>query len=113
MTMFILFFIILEILVFAGASLFHFGMFQKGYEHPKARIAELVIAIILLTGLISGLIFPDQLRIIALIVQAIALFGTLIGIFTIVVGVGPRSVPDYLFHLSMITLLVTGLLTIY
>ena len=111
--MLIICFLILEILVFAGASLFHFGVFKKGYEHPKARIAELVIGIILFGGLISGLLFPDQLRTIALIVQAIALFGTLIGIFTIIVGVGPRSVPDYLFHLSMITLLVTGLLTIY
>jgi hypothetical protein len=35
--------------------------------------------------------------------------GTLVGIFTIIVGVGPRSVPDVVYHIVMVLVLVWGL----
>lgn len=41
--------------------------------------------------------------------QGFALLGTCVGIFTIIVGIGPRTVPDYILHLCMVTLLVWGL----
>ena len=103
-------FLILEVLVFAGAAMFHFGVFAEGYEHPKARIAESAIAVVLLAGLIISLISPAAARQAALWVQGFALLGTMIGIFTIVVGVGPRTLPDALFHISMVLLLTSGLI---
>ena len=106
----IILFLTLQILVFAGASLFHFGVFVKGYEHQKACFAESIIGLILLIGLVVCLIFPEQMRTAGLAVQGIALFGTFVGVFTIAVGVGPRTVPDFIFHACMIALLIAGLI---
>ncbi len=103
-------FLSMEIIVFLTAALMHFGLIIPGYEHEKARIAEIVIAVILFTGLLISYIYPDKLRKSAIIVQSIALAGTFIGIITIIVGVGPRSIPDYAFHTLMIILLCIGLL---
>jgi len=41
--------------------------------------------------------------------QGFALFGTCAGLVTIALGVGPRSVPDLVFHLSVVAVLVVGL----
>src|SRR5438093_728147 len=49
-------------------------------------------------------------RTIGLAVQEIALVGTLIGVFTIAIGVGPRTVPDIAYHLTIIAVLVGGLI---
>jgi hypothetical protein len=35
----------------------------------------------------------------------------LVGAFTIAIGVGPRTVPDIVFHVVMIGVLVWGLVT--
>jgi len=41
-----------------------------------------------------------------------ALLGTAVGIFTIVIGVGPRTALDLTLHGALIVLLVTGLVAI-
>lgn len=43
--------------------------------------------------------------------QGFALLGTLVGILTMVVGVGPQSTPDVIYHLGMVALLGWGLAT--
>jgi hypothetical protein len=45
------------------------------------------------------------------VAQGFALLGTLVGIFTIIVGVGPRTTPDVIYHIAMVGLLVWGLAT--
>lgn len=47
---------------------------------------------------------------IGLAVQGFALLGTLVGLFTIAVGVGPRTVPDLVFHAGIVAVLVWGLI---
>ena len=42
--------------------------------------------------------------------QEFALLGTLVGVFTIIVGVGPRTLPDVAYHLAIIVVLVFGLI---
>jgi len=37
------------------------------------------------------------------------LLGTLVGIFTIAIGVGPRTVPDIVYHVTIVIVLVSGL----
>lgn len=103
------FLLVLEALSFAAAALVHFGVIIPGYEHAKARIAESVIAIILLVGFMAALVNPGKIRTIALVVQGLALFGTIIGLFTIAIGVGPQSLPDIGFHVYIVILLVWGL----
>jgi hypothetical protein len=66
-------FLIFELLGFSTASLVHSGVLVHGYEHPKARIAEGVIAVILFVGLILTIVFPAKIRPISFTVQGFAL----------------------------------------
>ena len=103
-------FLISEIIGFAGAALVHFGILINGYEHEKAGIAESVIALVLLIGFIIISLNPERLKITSYVVQGFALFGTLIGVFTMIVGVGPQSMPDKIFHVCISIILITGLI---
>ena len=89
MTRAIRLFVLIEGVAFIAAALTHFGVLIGGYEHEKAGTAESVIGIVLLAGLALTWIRPASTRVIGLAVQAFALFGTFVGIFTIIVGVGP------------------------
>jgi hypothetical protein len=111
MTRAIRIFVLVECIAFLAASLTHFGILVDGYQHQKAGTAEGVIGIVLLVGLTLIWIRPASTRITGLAVQSFALFGTLIGIFTIAVGVGPRTVPDIVFHAFLVILLLSGLVT--
>lgn len=101
--------LLVEAVAFALAAMVHFGVLIHGYEHDKARIAESIIALALLAGLTVSLLRPALTRDAALVAQAFALLGTLVGLFTIMVGVGPRTVPDVIFHIAIILVLAGGL----
>jgi hypothetical protein len=96
-------------IIFALASAVHGGWLIDGYQHLEARIAEGVIAIVLMAGLVVSLINPPWTRRAGLLAQGFALLGTLVGVFTIIVGVGPRTTPDVILHIGLIVLLVWGL----
>jgi hypothetical protein len=95
---------------FVAASLIHSGALIAGYEHQQARIAEGVIAIVLLVGAAVTWIRPAWTRMAGLAAQGFALLGTLVGVFTIIVGVGPRTVPDIAYHLAIVVVLIWGLI---
>lgn len=105
-------FLALEAGVFAAAALMHAGVIVGGYEHSKAQTAESVIASVLGIGLLAATIFPASSRGIALGVQGFALLGTAVGLLTIAIGIGPRTVVDVLLHGIMIALLVVGMITV-
>jgi hypothetical protein len=102
-------FVLLEAAAFIGAALTHFGILVDGYKHRQAGTAESVIGIVLLAGWLATFIRQSWTNRIALVVQAFALLGTLVGIFTIVVGVGPRTVPDLVYHACIVIVLMSGL----
>jgi hypothetical protein len=102
-------FLIVQAATFVVASLIHAGMFVSGYEHRQARIAESVIAIVLLAGLALTGVNRMWTRRVALIVQGFALLGTLVGLFTIAIGIGPRTVPDVIYHIAIVIVLIWGL----
>jgi hypothetical protein len=103
------FFMLLEAASFVIASIVHGGLLIAGYEHHKARIAEGVIAVVLLMGLAATWLRPAWLRGVGLAAQGFALLGTLVGLFTIAIGVGPRTVPDVIYHVGIVAVLVWGL----
>jgi hypothetical protein len=109
MTQAIRLFLLFEAATFVAAALVHFGVLIDGYEHQKAGVAESVIAVVLLTGLTLTWIARAWTRRVGLAAQAFALLGTLVGIFTIAVGVGPRTVPDVAYHVAIAAVLVWGL----
>ena len=101
-----------EVLIFAVAALVHAGVLLTGYEHREARIAESVIGLVLLAGLLTTVAAPRFARRAGLGAQGFALLGTMVGLFTIAVGIGPRSVFDLVLHSTMIIVLVTGLIVV-
>jgi hypothetical protein len=103
-------FLLFEAAVFAVATLAHAGVLVAGYEHREARIAESVLALVLFFGFMVGMIRPAWTRRAGMVTQGFALAGTVVGIFTIIVGVGPRTVPDILYHLGIVGILSWGLL---
>jgi hypothetical protein len=103
-------FLLVEAVAFAAAALVHFGVLVAGYEHRQARVAESVIAVVLLAGLMVSLSRPALTREAGLTAQGFALLGTLVGLFTIAVGVGPRTVPDVVYHVGIVAVLIWGLL---
>jgi hypothetical protein len=100
----------LEAVTFVAAALIHFGVIAAGYKHEKAGVAESVIAAVLLTGGILAWLLKGWTRKIGLAAQAFALLGTLVGVFTIAIGVGPRSIPDVAYHVAIVAVLICGLL---
>jgi len=102
-------FLLVEAASFAAAALVHFGVLTRGYEHQQAGTAESVIAIVLLFGLALSLA-GRWTQAAGLAAQAFAFVGTLVGIFTIAIGVGPRTGPDIAYHAAIVAVLVVGLI---
>lgn len=101
---------LVEAASFFAASLIHSGVLLGGYEHEKARIAESVIGVVLLFGAVLTWIRPAWTRWAGLAAQCFALLGTFVGVFTIAVGIGPRTIPDLAYHVTIVVVLVWGLM---
>jgi hypothetical protein len=103
-------FMLFEAASFVAAALVHSSVLIAGYQHPEASTAEGIIAIMLLVGVALTWIRPAWMRQVGLTAQGLALLGTLIGVFTIAVGVGPRTVPDVAYHIGIVIVLMWGLI---
>jgi hypothetical protein len=102
-------FLLVEAVGFLMAALCHFGVLVAGYQHQAAGTAEMTIAVVLLLGLAMSYIWPGQTRLSGLGAQAFALLGTMVGTYLVVIGVGPSTVPDLVYHVAMLALLGRGL----
>jgi prepilin signal peptidase PulO-like enzyme (type II secretory pathway) len=109
MTQTIRLFLLFEAATFVAAALIHFGVLLDGHQHREAAVAESVIAAVLLTGSALTWIRPAWTRRVGLGAQGFALLGTLVGLFTIAIGIGPRTVPDIVYHIAIVVVLVWGL----
>jgi hypothetical protein len=102
-------FLLLEATSFVLAGLVHFGVLAHGYEHGSAAIAESIIGAVLLVALALTWALPAWTRTVGIVAQGFALLGTLVGAFTIAMGVGPRTVPDVVYHTAILLALAWGL----
>jgi hypothetical protein len=73
-------------------------------------VAESVIATVLFAGAILTSLGPSWTRGVGIAAQAFALIGVLIGLFTIALGVGPRTAADVAYHLAIVAVLIWGLI---
>lgn len=103
-------FLLVEAATFITAAAIHGGWLVSGYEHREARIAESIIAVVLLTGAVIASARPASTRAVGVFAQGFALFVTLVGVTMIAVGVGPRTGPDILYHIAIVAVLVWGIL---
>lgn len=103
-------FLVAETGLFAAASLIHAGVLVSGFEHARAMIAEGVIGVVLALGLLALWLWLTHAATVALAVQAFALLGTLVGVFTIAIGVGPQTACEAAFHVVLLAVLLVGIL---
>lgn len=99
---------LLEAMTFFAAAAIHAGLLVDGYQHREARIAETVIGLVLVAGAIAASFGPVWARRAALAAQTFALIGTIVGVITIAIGVGPRSFADVMYHSIIICVLIYG-----
>jgi hypothetical protein len=102
-------FLLVEAATFITAAAIHGGWLIGGYEHREARIAESIIAAVLLGGAAIAWARPAWARTAGLFAQGFALFWTLVGVVMIAVGVGPRTGPDIVYHVAIVAVLVWGI----
>lgn len=102
-------FMAVEATSFGLAALIHSGVLMAGYEHYRARIAESVIAAVLLAALAATWVRPGSTRAFGLAGQGFALLGTTVGLITVAIGVGPRTTLDIVYHVSIYCVLLWGL----
>lgn len=102
-------FLLIEAVAFLVAGAIHSGMFVAIATHYQAATAESIIGVVLLVSFGLTWVWSSQARLIGLLAQAFAAFGTMVGLFTIAVGVGPRSVGDIAFHLAVLAVLGWGI----
>jgi hypothetical protein len=98
-----------EAIAFAAAASTHLGMLFEGYRHQAAGTAESVIAAVLLAGLALSFSPPPWGGLAFLVSQGFATLGTLVGAFTIAIGIGPRTPLDLVFHGAILIVLFVGL----
>jgi hypothetical protein len=102
-------FLALQVVIFSAAASMHFGLLSSGYVHHAAGTAESVIAIVLLAGLALTWAPPPWNGRAAAGAQAFGVLGTLVGLATIAIGVGPRTSVDLAIHGLMLVVLTSGL----
>jgi hypothetical protein len=109
MTNIVQLFLSLQVVIFGLAALMHAGVLMPGYEHREAMIAETVIGLVLFAGLVITVAAPSHTRRAALLAQAFGLVGTLVGLFMIIIGIGPQTAVDIAIHATMLALLLGGI----
>jgi hypothetical protein len=102
-----------EAVTFLLAASIHRGFLLTGYQHQAASIGESVIAFVLFIALLLTWIRPANTRLFGLFGQGFAFLGTLVGLFTIAIGVGPRTIPDVTYHALILAVLAWGLVLAY
>ncbi|MGH6925841.1 MAG: hypothetical protein ACRED5_19105 [Propylenella sp.] len=100
----------LEALAFAAAALVHSGIIPRSNTHHQAAIAESAIAGVLFLGWSLTFLSFTVGRGAAITVQGLALFGAIIGVVMTMIGIGPQTIPNTVFQLTMLILLMGGLI---
>lgn len=90
------------------AAALHTGIVIPG-PFDTAAYYETGIAVILLVGLGLTFVAPTAARWIGLVALAISFAGSCIGLYLAIRGLGPNTVPDIVYHVALVGLLVIGL----
>lgn len=91
------------------ASLIHLGVLMESDLPEQAGRSEAVIATAMLVGLALTWLSGRKGLWAGVVSLAFGLLGTLVGLFTIVVGDRPGTVGDVVYHLFLVAALVVGL----
>lgn len=89
------------------AAALHAGLVIPG-PFNDAAMYETGVAAVLLVGLGLTLIGPGSARWGGLAATVLALAGASIGLYMALRGLGPNTVPDIVYHVALIALLLVG-----
>jgi uncharacterized membrane protein YtjA (UPF0391 family) len=79
-------FLAAQALTFLIAAFIHRGFLFSGYQHRAASMGESAIAFVLFIALLLTWMRPANTRLFGLLRQGFALLGTLVGLYTIAIG---------------------------
>jgi hypothetical protein len=102
-------FLLLQIAIFLALVSIHFGLLIGGYRHRNAGTTESVIAAVLVAGLLLTWTPPPWNRRAAIAAQSFGILGVLAGLFTIALGIGPRTTLDLVLNAALLLTLIAGL----
>jgi hypothetical protein len=102
-------FLLLQIAIFLALVSIHFGLLIGGYRHRNAGTTESVIAAVLVAGLLLTWTPPPWSRRAATAAQSFGILGVLAGLFTIALGIGPRTMLDLTLNAALLLTLIAGL----
>lgn len=77
-----------------------------GERVGQAAVAELVMAGVLVFGAAVVLARPADARQLACVVTGFAIFGVIVGLLTIAFGIGPRTIPDLVYDIAIMAVLL-------
>jgi hypothetical protein len=104
-------FLLVQIAIFLVLVTIHFGLLPGGYRHPAAGTTESVIAVVLVFGLLLTWAPPPWSQRAATAAQWFGTLGVLVGLFTIALGIGPRTILDLNLDVILLLALIAGLAT--
>ena len=102
-------FLLLQIAIFLSLVSIHFGLLIGGYRHRDAGTAEVMIVAVLVAGLLLTWTPPPWRRRAATAAQSFGLLGVLVGLVTIAIGIGPRTLLDLTLNGTLLLTLIVGL----
>jgi hypothetical protein len=102
-------FLLLQIAILLSMVSIHFGLLTGGYRHRSAGRAELFIAAVLVAGLLLTRTPRPWSRRAATAAQSFGIVGVLVGLFTIALGIGPRTMLDLTLNAALLLTLIAGL----
>jgi hypothetical protein len=106
----IVWYLLVEVLLFAFVALAHGGVILPGHENPRAAAMETIAAVVLGAGVIMSFASPSQTRMVALISQALALVGVIAGFVMMALGLGPRTLANLVVLVIMLITVTLGLI---
>ena len=102
-------FLLVQLAIFLVLVSIHFGVPLGGYRHRAAGTTESVIAAVLVVGLLLTWTPPPWRRRPATVVQSFGVLGALVGLVTIAIGIGPRTLLDLTLNGTLLLTLIVGL----
>jgi hypothetical protein len=101
-------FLLVQIAIFLVLVTIHLGLLIAGYAHRAAATTESVIVAVLVVGLLLTWTPPPLSRRAAIAAQSFGILGVLVGLFTIALGIGPRTILDVTLNVVLLLTLIAG-----
>ena len=102
-------FLLAQIAIFLALVSIHFGVPIGGYRHRAAGTTESVIAAVLVVGLLLTWAPPPWSHRAAAAAQSFGILGVLVGLCTIALGIGSRTILDLSLNVVLLLTLLAGL----